>query len=43
MAQSQRISSASKAQEGHSYLEMSAYAEAHRFALMRDEGVWCSP
>eukprot|EP01030_Chromulinospumella_sphaerica_P004249 gene4249-4160_t len=38
MAQSQRIGSASKAQEGHSYLELSAYAKAHRFALMRDEG-----
>ncbi|WP_228768100.1 Lon protease family protein [Limnohabitans sp. DM1] len=36
--QSQRITRASKAQEDQSYLELSAYAEAHRFALMRDEG-----
>jgi hypothetical protein len=41
-AQSQRITSASKVQEDQSYLDLSAYGEAQRFALLRDQGLWCS-
>lgn len=37
-AESQRIETAYKTEEDRGYLVLSAYAEAHHFALMRDQG-----
>jgi predicted ATP-dependent protease len=37
-AESQRIETAYKTEEDRGYLALSAYAEAHHFALMRDQG-----
>lgn len=37
-AEAKRIESACKAEEDRGYLALSAYAQAHHFALMRDEG-----
>ena len=37
-AESQRISASYKTEEDRGYLALSAYAEAHHFALMRDQG-----
>ena len=38
MTEGERIENANKAEEDRSYAELSAFAEAHNFALMREQG-----